>query len=61
MKQIDITVSPTGAVKVKTSGFSGSSCKDETAEFERLLGKKTSDKPTEEAYRNESNQIVSQH
>jgi hypothetical protein len=37
-KKIEITVSPEGAVNIKTSGFSGGSCKDATRDLERALG-----------------------
>ena len=37
-KIIEITVSPEGATSIKTSGFSGGSCKDATRELERALG-----------------------
>ena len=37
-KRIEITVSPEGATSIKTSGFSGGSCKDATRELERALG-----------------------
>ena len=37
-KTIEITVSPEGAVSLKTNGFSGSSCKDATRDLERALG-----------------------
>jgi hypothetical protein len=37
-KKIEITVSPEGAVSLKTTGFSGSSCKDATRDLERALG-----------------------
>ena len=37
-KTIEITVSPEGAVSLKTTGFSGSSCKDATRDLERALG-----------------------
>ena len=37
-KTIEITISPEGSVSVKTSGFSGSSCKDATRDIERALG-----------------------
>ena len=37
-KKIEITVSPLGATTIKTSGFTGSSCKDATREVERALG-----------------------
>ncbi len=37
-RTIEITVSPEGATTIKTSGFTGSSCKDATRELERALG-----------------------
>ena len=37
-RTIEITVSPEGATSIKTSGFSGGSCKDATRELERALG-----------------------
>ena len=37
-KKIEITVSPEGATSIKTSGFTGSSCRDATRELERALG-----------------------
>ena len=37
-KKIEITVSPEGATSIKTSGFTGSSCKDATRDLERALG-----------------------
>ena len=37
-KTIEITVSPEGAVSIKTTGFTGNSCKDATRELERALG-----------------------
>ena len=37
-KKIEITVSPEGATSIKTSGFTGGSCKDATRELERALG-----------------------
>ena len=37
-KKIEITVSPEGATSIKTSGFSGGSCRDATRELERALG-----------------------
>ena len=37
-KKIEITVSPEGAVNIKTSGFAGASCRDATRELERALG-----------------------
>jgi len=37
-KKIEITVSPEGATSIRTTGFSGSSCKDATRNLERALG-----------------------
>ena len=37
-KRIEITVSPEGAASIKTTGFTGSSCKDATRDLERALG-----------------------
>lgn len=37
-KKIEITVSPEGAVSVKTAGFTGSSCRDATRDIEQALG-----------------------
>ena len=37
-KKIEITVSPEGAVNIKTSGFTGVSCRDATRDIERALG-----------------------
>ena len=37
-KKIEITVTPEGSVSIKTTGFTGSSCRDATRELERALG-----------------------
>ena len=37
-KQIEITVSPEGATSIKTTGFTGGSCRDATRDIERALG-----------------------
>ena len=37
-KTIEVTVSPEGATSIKTSGFTGSSCRDATRALERALG-----------------------
>ena len=37
-KKIEITVSPEGATSIKTTGFSGGSCKDATRDLEKALG-----------------------
>jgi hypothetical protein len=37
-KKIEITISPEGVTSIKTSGFTGSSCRDATRDLERALG-----------------------
>jgi hypothetical protein len=37
-KTIEITVGPEGAVSIKTTGFTGSSCRDAARDIERALG-----------------------
>ena len=37
-KKIEITVTPDGSVSIKTTGFTGSSCREATRELERALG-----------------------
>ena len=37
-KKIEITVSPEGATSIKTSGFTGGSCRDATRDLEQALG-----------------------
>ena len=37
-KRIEITVSPEGATSIKTSGFTGGSCRDATRDLEKALG-----------------------
>ena len=37
-KTIEITVSPEGGTSIKTSGFTGGSCRDATRDLERALG-----------------------
>jgi hypothetical protein len=37
-KTIEVTVSPEGAVSIKTAGFAGGSCRDATRDLERALG-----------------------
>jgi hypothetical protein len=38
IKTIEITVSPEGATSIKTSGFTGGSCKEATRDLEKALG-----------------------
>ncbi len=37
-KKIEITVTPDGSTSIKTTGFTGSSCREATRELERALG-----------------------
>ena len=37
-QRIEITVSPEGAVSIKTTGFTGSSCRDATKAIEKAMG-----------------------
>jgi hypothetical protein len=37
-KTIEITVSPEGTTSIKTTGFTGGSCRDATRDLERALG-----------------------
>jgi hypothetical protein len=37
-KTIEITVTPEGATSIKTSGFTGGSCRDATRDLEKALG-----------------------
>ena len=37
-KTIEVTVTPEGATSIKTTGFTGGSCKDATRDLERALG-----------------------
>ena len=37
-KTIEITVSPEGATSIKTTGFTGGSCRDATKDLEQALG-----------------------
>lgn len=37
-EELEVTISPTGEVSIKASGFTGSSCLTATADLERSLG-----------------------
>ena len=37
-KKIEITISPEGVTSIKTTGFTGGSCRDATRDLERALG-----------------------
>ena len=48
MKTIEIIVSPTGQTQIQTKGFSGSSCRQASAQLERALGQSTGEELTSE-------------
>lgn len=50
MKQIQITVSPTGETKVETKGFTGGECREASRFIEQALGQRTSEQLTPEFY-----------
>ena len=50
MKTIEVTVSPTGDVKVETKGFQGAGCKTASDALQKALGVVQSDKATPEMY-----------
>ena len=43
MKTIEITVSPEGAVTVRTKGFTGPACRDASRFLEQALGTRTAE------------------
>lgn len=59
MKSVEITVSPTGEIKVETKGFQGAECLSASRDYEKALGVVTSDKKTGDYYAtdSETNQV----
>lgn len=47
-KVIEITVSPTGATKVETRGFTGGACREASRFLEQALGLRTGEQLTAE-------------
>jgi len=47
---ITVTVSPTGATRVETNGFTGTSCRDATRALETALGVREHEQLTSEFY-----------
>lgn len=61
MPQIKIKVSPSGQIELLTEGFTGESCKSASEPFEKALGTKKSDKPTDDMFATQDvNQDVAQ-
>jgi hypothetical protein len=50
VKTIEITVDTKGQATVRTSGFTGASCRDATRLLERALGERQGEQLTEEFY-----------
>lgn len=50
---IEITVSPTGATKVETRGFTGGACRDASRFVEQALGTRTAEQLTPEYHQTE--------
>jgi hypothetical protein len=50
MRTIEITVSPTGATKVETRGFTGGECREASRFVEQALGARTAETLTAEFY-----------
>ena len=48
MKTIKITISPTGQVRVETSGFSGGECREASRFVEQALGSRSAETLTAE-------------
>jgi len=55
--EITITIGTDGATKVAVKGVKGRGCKALTAEFEKGLGKVTSDENSKEFYEEQQTQI----
>jgi hypothetical protein len=55
MKTIEMVVSPSGETKLETKGFSGEGCREASSFLEASLGRKVSDRATQEAYLTSSN------
>lgn len=55
-KTIQIIVSPTGATRVETRGFAGSSCQQASRFLEEALGRRTSESLTPEFHQQQAGQ-----
>lgn len=50
MKTITIRIDPQGQVRLETTGYTGSACREASKALERALGVAESDQPTAEAH-----------
>ena len=50
MKQIEITITPTGETVLETKGFSGPECREASAFLEAALGTRAAERLTSEFY-----------
>ena len=57
MKSITIIVSPDGATKIETSGFTGTSCSEASLFIESALGHKTSEQFKPEYFQTENQNL----
>ena len=55
MKTIEITVSPEGAVTVRTKGFTGPACRDASRFLEQALGTRTAEALTADFHQRQEN------
>jgi hypothetical protein len=57
MKTIEVTVGPSGEIKIETKGFTGESCREASKIVEQSLGAKISDTLTSECFAAISDQL----
>jgi hypothetical protein len=50
VKTIEITISPSGEIRVATKGFSGSTCREASSLLERALGQREREELTPDFY-----------
>ena len=53
MKTIEVTVRPDGSTRIRTRGFWGAACRRASRFLEKALGRRHSERLTEEFYREE--------
>jgi Protein of unknown function (DUF2997) len=57
---IEVIISPTGATKVETRGFTGAGCRDASRFIEEALGQRTSEQLTAEFHQADSTRHITQ-
>ena len=58
LRTVEVVVSPTGAVTITTTGFSGESCRDATRSLEQALGLTVSRQLTAEHALRQQSQVA---